>query len=46
MLKEKLREALEANRALQGELQKQRGQGGGAGAGARVALGGADNKEN
>ena len=43
MLKEKLREALDANKALQAELGK-RGAGAGA-AGARVPLG-AENKEN
>lgn len=43
VLKEKLREALEANKALQAQLGK--GGSGAAGSGARVALG-AENKEN
>lgn len=43
MLKEKLREALEANKALQAQLGK--GGAAAAGSGARAALG-AENKEN
>lgn len=44
VLKEKLREALEANKQLQGELQK-RGGGAAPGGAGRAALG-AENKEN